>query len=382
MQDFEFHNPTKIIFGKNSLNSLAAEAGKLGKKVLLTYGQGSIKKNGVYDQVMAQLTGFEVQEFAGIEPNPRVETLRKAIAQAREFAPDLILAVGGGSVIDGSKLIAAATYYDGDAWHFLTKPGIEPQKYIPLATVLTLSATNSEMNSGAVITNWETHEKLFFEREQCYPVFSILNPEFTFSLPQEQIAYGVIDPFVHVIEQYINQTLDAGLQDRWAEGALLNLIEHGPQAIAEPKSYEHRAELMLSGCFVLNGILAMGTGQDWATHNIEHEVSAFYDITHAAGLAVILPNWLEVVAKQQKPEKLLQYGQRVWGLSGSEAEVMDGAIAKTREFFENLGVKTRLSDYNIDSKYFHTMVERLAVRGIGEVPLTAEQIREILEKSL
>lgn len=385
MQDFSFRNPTKIVFGKSSMDKIVSELTAitpLVKKVLVTYGQGSIKKNGIYDKVMKELNGFTVEEFDGIEPNPRVETLRKAITIAKEFQPDIILAVGGGSVIDGSKLIAAATHYSGDAWDFLLDWNLEPQKYIPLATVLTMSATCSEMNSGAVITNWTEYQKLFFERPQLYPVFSILDPQNTYTLPKEQIAASVVDPFVHVIEQYINTSLQTPLQDRWAEGLLMTLIENGPKAMDNPKDYDSRANLMLAGSMALNGLIVMGAGQDWATHNIEHEISAFYDITHAAGLAVILPRWMEVVAMTQKLPKLVQYGKRIWSLEGSDADVAKVAIDKTYEFFASLGCKMSLADFSINDEHFDTMVERLAKSGIGEIKLTAEQIRSILDKSL
>ncbi len=382
MRDFTFHNPTKLIFGETAMDNLAAETGKLGKKVLLTYGQGSIKANGIFETVVEQLAGFEIKEFGGIEPNPRVETLRKAIELAREFKPDVILAVGGGSVIDGSKLIAAATNYNGDAWDFMIKEGIEPTSYIPLATVLTLSSTNSEMNSGAVISNWETKEKLFFGREGCYPVFSILDPRHTFTLPAKQVACSVIDPFVHVIEQYITTCEDNPLVDRWAEGSLLTLVEEGPKTIAEPQNYEARSNVMLAGSMVLNGLLNMGAAEDWATHNIEHELSAFYDITHALGLAVILPHWMQVVAKQQKPGKLVQYGQRVWGLTGSDEQIMQQAIVKTREFFNSLGVGSKLSEFGITDEHFDTMARRLAAKKTGEIALNYEQIMLILRSSL
>lgn len=382
MDDFIFHNPVRIIFGKNAMAELGSHVAKFGKRVFITYGQGSIKKNGIYEEVMAKLKNCEIVEFGGIEPNPRVETLRKAIEEVRKFNPDLILAVGGGSVIDGTKLIAAATHYEGDAWDFLVKPGVEPTSYVPFAVVLTLSSTNSETNSGAVITNWTTHEKLFFEREQTFPQFAIMNPEFTYTLPQEQVAVSVIDPFVHVMEQYINTTSGADVQDRLAEGLLHSIIDNAPKALQNKTDYQARANLMLAGTLVLNGLISSGVGQDWATHNIEHEVSAFYDITHALGLAVILPRWLEVVAKEQKSAKLVQYGKRIWGLSGSDEEIMQAAIQKTYDFFKSLGVKMTLSEYGVSDEHFPTMVERLSSTKTGEIALTAVQIDAILRKSL
>jgi len=311
MKDFVFHNPTKIVFGKNSMDKIRENVDLYGKKVMVTYGGGSIKSNGIYDKVMEQLNGLEVMEFGGIEPNPRVETIRKAVELARKFEPDIILAVGGGSTIDGSKLLASAIYYEGDAWDIVKKQ-IKPNRFVPLAVVLTLNATGSEMNHGAVITNWTTNEKLFFGHDELYPKFSVLDPQNTFSLPKEQIAYGVVDTFSHVLEQYINTILDANLQDRFAEGILATLIENAPKAIEKPTDYSVRANLMWASTLALNTLIASGVNEDWATHMIEHEISAFYDITHAAGLAIITPRWMDVVAKVQKKDKMVQNEYGDW----------------------------------------------------------------------
>lgn len=382
MKDFTFYNPTKIIFGEDSMSRIGDKARLYGKKVLLTYGGGSIKTNGIYQKIKSELKDFEVKEFGGIEPNPRVETIRKAIKEYKEFNPDLILAVGGGSVIDGSKLLAAAMHYDGDPWDFLTNEDTEPVKYIPLATVLTLAATGSEFNNGAVITNWEKNEKLFFTKDELFPKFSILDPQNTFSLPKDQTAYGVIDAFSHVLEQYLQTTMNAPLQDRFNESILLTLIENAPIAIDKPDDYNARANIMLCATMALNGLTVSGTNEDWATHMIEHEISAFYDIPHAAGLAIITPRWMEVVGQEQKPRKLVQYGRQVWNLEGSDKEIMTQAIVRTYDFFLSLGVKMQLKDWQITNEHFDVIVNRLVKAKIGEFPLEEEKIKAILEKSL
>jgi alcohol dehydrogenase YqhD (iron-dependent ADH family) len=381
MNNFTFHNPTKIIFGTDSMDKISDNIKPLGKKVLVTYGGGSIKKNGIYDKVMKELKGFNVKEFGGIEPNPRVETIRKAIAMFKEFDPDIILAVGGGSVIDGTKLLCAAMFYEGDAWDYMIKENVQPTKYVPFGVVLTMSATGSEMNSGAVITNWEKHEKLYFGRKETFPVFSILNPEALYTLPKDQTAYGVIDTYSHVLEQYITTSENTPLQDRFGEGILQTLIENAPLALANPIYYVARANIMLSACMALNGLIRSGTNEDWATHRIEHEISAFYDIPHAAGLAIITPRWMNVVTNQ-KAQKLIQYGRRIWNLSGSNGEIIRQAITKTYEFFASLGVKMSLSDWGITKEHYPEMIERLVDGKVGETPLSRKQIEDILDNCL
>jgi len=381
MNNFEFRNPTKIVFGTDSMDKISSLIKPFGKKVLVTYGGGSIKTNGIYDKVMSQLKDFDVKEFAGIEPNPRVETIRKIIQDFKDFDPDFVLAVGGGSVIDGTKLLVASMHYDGDPWDFLVKESAEPKKYLPFGTVLTVAATGSEMNNGAVITNWQEHQKLVFMREGCYPVFSILDPQNTFSLPKEQSAYGVIDAFSHVLEQYLNTTKDAPLQDRFSESILKTLIENSQIVISDPQNYQARANIMLSAAMALNNLIGSGVDEDWATHFIEHELSAFYDMPHAAGLAIITPRWMEQV-KEQKAKKLIQYGTRIWNLSGSDQEIIDASIEKTFSFFKSLGVKMSLSDWNIDNQHFPEIIKRLVDLKIGETPLTAQQIESILNNCL
>ena len=381
MNNFELYNSTKIIFGTDSMDKIADQIRPFGKKVLVTYGGGSIKANGIYVKVMDQLKEFDVREFGGIEPNPRVETIRKIIEQYKDFEPDFVLAVGGGSVIDGTKLVISSMYYDGDPWDFLIKEGVQPKKYLPLGTVLTLSATGTEMNGNAVITNWEKHEKLALSKKEVYPVFSILDPRNTFSVSKDQTIYGIVDTFSHVFEQYINTEENAPIQDRFSEGILMTLIENSKKVLAEPENYEARANIMLSACVALNGLIGSGVSQDWATHDMEHELSAFYDIPHAAGLAIITPRWMKVV-KDQKSKKIIQYGKRIWGLEGNDEEILNKAIEKTYDFFKSLGAKMNLGEWNIGKENFPVIIERLTKAKIGEFPLTAIQIEEILSNCL
>lgn len=380
MRDCQFWNPTKIIFGKSALEKLRENIAEYGDKILLTYGQRSIKRNGIYQRVKKQLKGFKVNEFGGIEPNPRVETVRKALVKFKKDKPEFILACGGGSVIDASKLLAASFYYSGDPWDFLVK-NVEPRKYVPLGTVLTMAATGSEMNRGAVITNWERHEKLSFSKDENYPKFSILNPEHTFSVPRQQTAYGIVDAFSHVLEQYLHTEKDTPLQDRFSEGILLTLIENAPIVLRKPNDYQMRAKIMLCATMALNKVISVGTGQDWACHEIEHELSAFYDIPHGAGLAIITPRWMEVI-KGEKRDKLAQYGRRIWALKGKRTQIVDQTIRRTSAFFKSLGLKMTLKDWGIDAKNFEKMTAKLVKRGIGETRLSKSQITKILVNSL
>lgn len=380
MNNFVLYNPTKIIFGTEAMAQLAENVAVYGHKLLLTYGQGSIKKNGIYSQVMSQLRDFTVQEFGGIEPNPRLETLCQAIALAREFKPDLILAVGGGSVIDGSKLIAAGYGYNGDSWDIVTRK-VEVKNPLPLATVLTVAATGSEMDPYAVISKWETKEKRSFGANSLLPKFSILDPRHTFSVSREQTAYGIVDIFSHVLEQYINTTIGSPLQDRFSESILLTLVENAPKVLEELNNYEARANIMLCSTMALNGLIAMGVNEDWATYMIEHEISAFYDIPHGAGLAIITPRWMREV-KEQKSRKIGQLGKRVFGLSSEGKELLEGTVDKVTNFFLSLGLKLNLSEWGIDDKYFDIITDRLVKLEIGEFTLSRTQINNILRNCL
>lgn len=342
MHNFSFQNTTHLIFGKGTIAKLSKQIPK-EKRILITFGGGSVKKNGVYNQVINALNGYDVTEFWGIEPNPSIETLRKAIALGKEKGIDFLLAVGGGSVIDGTKLISAGLRYDGDAWD-LVKKGYYPDT-VPLGTVLTLPATGSEMNSGAVISRYETQEKYPFYSN--FPQFSILDPETTYSLPDFQIACGIADTFVHVMEQYMTTSGQSRVMDRWAEGLLSTLVEIAPKIKADKTNYDLMADFMLTATMALNEFISMGVTNDWATHMIGHELTALHGITHGQTLAIVLPGTLRVL-KEQKMEKLVQYGERVWGFSiGNMEQNADMAIRKTEEFFRSLGLATRLGEVNV-----------------------------------
>lgn len=342
MNNFKFQNPTQLIFGKGMIAELS-KAIPVGKRILITFGGGSVKKNGVYEQVIKALEGRDCLEFWGIEPNPSIETLRKAITLGKEHKIDFLLAVGGGSVLDGTKLISAGLLYEGDAWD-LVKKGYAKET-IPMGAVLTLPATGSEMNSGAVISRQETKEKYPFYSN--FPVFSILDPETTFTLPAHQIACGLADTFVHVMEQYMTTTEQSRLMDRWAESILSTVIEIAPKIRENPHDYNLMADFMLSATMALNGFIALGVTQDWATHMIGHELTALHGLTHGATLAIILPGTLRTF-RGQKQDKILQYGERVWHITeGTTDERIDLAIKKTEDFFRSLGLSTRLSEENI-----------------------------------
>ena len=347
MENFIFQNPTKLIFGKGMIGQLAKEI-PAGKRILVTFGGGSVRKNGVYDQVKEALKGFEVTEFWGIEANPKIETLRKAIELGKEKKVDYLLAVGGGSVIDG--------------------------------TVLTLPATGSEMNSGAVISRKETAEKYPFYSN--YPVFSILDPTVTYTLPPYQVACGIADTFVHVMEQYMTTPGQSRLMDRWAEGIVHTLIEIAPEVLRKQDNYELMSEFMLCATMGLNGFVAMGVRQDWATHMIGHELTALHGLTHGATLAIVLPGLWRTL-KQKKMAKLVQYGERIWHIDqGTDEERADKAIQKTEEFFKSLGLPTRLGDAGIGEETILEIQKRFTQRQVAfgeDQDVTAEIAGQILE---
>lgn len=360
MQNFEFRNPVKILFGRGQIARVDAEIPR-GARILMTYGGGSIRQNGVYDQVKAALAGRDLREFGGIEPNPCYETLMRAVQLVRSESVDFLLAVGGGSVIDGSKFIAAASVFPGEPWDMLTK-GARVERAVPLGCVLTLSATGSEMNTFAVISRRETGEKIAFGSPHMYPRFSILDPESTFSLPPRQVANGVVDAFAHVLEQYLTYPAAAALQDRMAEAILLALIDCGPRTLAEPAGYDARADLMWCATMALNGLIACGVPQDWTTHMIGHELTALYGLDHGQTLAAVFPATM-AARRADKREKLLQYAARVWGITGPDPErAIDAAIERTRCFFESLGVRTRLSDYGVPAEAAAVVAGRFAAR--------------------
>ncbi|MFI3279061.1 MAG: iron-containing alcohol dehydrogenase [Rikenellaceae bacterium] len=377
MYNFQFQNTTKILFGRGQIASLSAELPR-DKKIMVTFGGGSIKSNGVYDQVTAALEGFDYIEFWGIEPNPRVQTLRKAIAICKEQGVEFLLAVGGGSVVDGTKLISASILNNDEPWNIAT--GAAPVgECAPYAAVITLPATGSEMNRAAVISNNDTDEKFAFY--STYPQFSILDPETTFSLPAYQIACGVTDTYVHTMEQYLTEANVSPLMDRWAEGILQTLIELSPKIKADQHDYEQMSNYMFSATMALNGFIGMGVKQDWATHQIGHEITALTGLTHGHTLSIVMPALMSVM-REQKGDKILQYGERVFGITeGSRDERIDATVAATEEFFRSTGLKTRLSENNIGDDVAAEIVARFKARGtkLGEDKnITYDVVEKIL----
>ncbi|WNY82240.1 alcohol dehydrogenase [Cronobacter dublinensis] len=365
MNNFNLHNPTHIAFGKGAISELRSLI-PADSRVLITYGGGSVKKTGVLDQVYSALNGLEVLEFGGIEPNPSYETLMNAVELVRKEKVTFLLAVGGGSVLDGTKFIAAAAHYTAasDPWHILETRGSDITDAIPMGSVLTLPATGSESNKGAVVSRRATGDKQAFHSPFVQPRFAILDPVYTYTLPPRQVANGVVDAFVHTVEQYVTYPVNAKIQDRFAEGILLTLIEEGPKALEEPENYDVRANLMWAATQALNGLIGAGVPQDWATHMLGHELTAMHGLDHAQTLAVVLPAlWNE--KRNEKRAKLLQYAGRVWNITeGSDDERIDAAIAATRRFFETMGAPTRLSDYGLDGSSIPALLAKLEEHGL------------------
>jgi len=385
MQNFDFYNPTHIIFGKDRLDALETHVPANGK-VLIVYGGGSAKKSGLIDRIKAVLGSRKILEFGGVEPNPRYETLMKAVEMVNAENVDFLLAVGGGSVIDGTKFIAAASQYNGDARDIL-KGGYAPLPVdvtVPFGTVLTLPATGSEMNPTAVVTY--DHAKFFFSSPLLFPKFSVVDPTITFTLPQKQVANGVVDAFVHVVEQYITFPADGRVQDRMAEGILQTLIEVGGTSVSETENYDARANHVWSATMALNGLIGCGVPQDWSSHFIGHELTSLYGIDHGQSLAIVLPSLLEV-RKDKKHAKLVQYAERVWNIQGgNDDEKISQAIAQTRGFFEGLGVKTHLSQYGVTADQIPAIIGQLKAHGFSAMSetgdMTLDITQQILEKAL
>lgn len=381
MQNFTFSNPTKIVFGEGQIKEIANLV-PANARILVAYGGGSIKKNGVYEQVVKALEGKTWFEFSGIEPNPHYETLMKAVELVKKEKIDFLLPVGGGSVIDGTKLIAAAVNFDGEPWDIMAKH--QPfHSALPIGCVLTLPATGTESNGNSVITKAATQEKLAFGSPLVYPQFAILDPTTTYSLPPRQIANGAVDAFVHIMEQYLTYPVDAKVQDRFAEGLLMTLIEEGPRSLKEPTNYAVRANVMWAATMALNGLIGVGVPQDWATHMIGHELTAMHGLDHAQTLAVVLPAVMQH-QRDKKRAKLLQYGRRVWNLNHSDEDALiDAAIAATRGFFEQMGTPTTLSGYGVGRESIPKLVDMLVkheLLALGEHgAITPEASREILE---
>lgn len=385
MTDFEFYNPVRIFFGKDQISKIATQIPS-GNRVMMLYGGGSIFRNGLYEKVKDALKNFDVTEFGGIEPNPSYETAMRAVEIIKEKKIDFLLAVGGGSVIDATKFVAAAVPFRfGDPWNIIAK-NHPVTSAMPLGVVLTLPATGSEMNKNAVISRISTGEKRSFSSPFVFPRFSVLLPDAAGTLPRRQVANGIVDAFVHVTEQYVTYPVNAPLQDRFAEAILVTLIEEGPKAYENPADYEAMSNLMWCATMALNGLIACGVPGDWSVHSIGHELTAFHGIDHARTLAIVLPGLWKAL-REEKKGKLLQYAERVWNITqGSEDEKIDTAIKKTVSFFESLGIKTRLSDYGVKRDTIDRIVARFEERqtlALGDRGLTTLEVtRKALEYQL
>jgi alcohol dehydrogenase len=366
MQNFTFWNPTKLIFGKGQLDQLKTEIPQYGKKILLVYGGGSIKRSGLYEKVIQHLNamGAQIFELPGVEPNPRITTARKGIEICKKEGIEFILAVGGGSVIDCTKLIAAGAKYEGDAWDFVVKKSFATNA-LPFGVILTLAATGSEMNPGSVITNWETNEKYGWGSAVTYPKFSILDPVNTFTVPRDQTINGIVDMMAHVFEHYFHLEENTLFQDRMCESLLITVMETAPQLLNDLESYENRSTILYNGTMALNGMLSMGYQGDWATHNLEHAVSAVYDIPHGGGLAIIFPNWMKHNLTV-KPERFKQMAVRVFGVDSkgkSDEEAGLEGIQRLRDFWTSIGAPARLADYQIDDSQLELITDKAMIDG-------------------
>lgn len=383
MNNFTYCVPTDIRFGKNQIQCLPDELRKFGKKILLVYGGGSIKRTGLYQTLLELLEEYEIYELSGIEPNPKLSSVRKGVAICREHQIDMVLAVGGGSCIDAAKHIACGAYYEGDPWDLMLDRS-KMTKALPIAVVLTICATGSEMNSGAVISNEETNEKLEINGKILYPSISICDPSYLFTLPSKQTAAGTVDIFSHVLEQYFQPNDGAYLTDRLSEAVLKTCIKYGPLALKEPQNYEARSNLMWASTIGLNHLLTVGKGGAWSVHPIEHELSAFYDITHGVGLSILTPAWMNYVLCEDTVERFAMYAANVWDIRNEDVyQAAKEGIDKTAAFFISLGMPSKLSEVGIGEEKFKEMAEE-AVRtsGISErsyYHLFAEDIVKIFE---
>lgn len=386
MNNFNFFNPTRIVFGEGQI----AEINQLipdNARVLILFGGQSAKKHGTVDEVVRALGSRYFEEFGGIEANPSYTTLMRAVEQVRTNNLDYLLAVGGGSVIDGTKFVAAAVNCDGDPWqHILVDGAKDITSTLPFGSVLTLPATGSEMNANSVVTRYETQEKLAFNSPQVYPEFSVLDPTKAYTLPPRQLANGIVDAYTHTMEQYLTYPVDAKVQDRFAEGLLMTLIETGPKLLENPTDYNLQSNFMWTATLALNGLIGAGVPQDWATHMIGHELTALHGLDHAQTLAIILPSIMQE-QRAQKHDKLLQYAERVWNITdGDDDSRISLAITKTRDFFEQMGVKTRLGDYQIAADAIPTMIKQLGEHGLNQLgehgDVDLDKSRKVLEASL
>ena len=383
MNNFNFCVPTDIRFGRDQIECLPEELKKYGKRVLLVYGGGSIKRTGLYEKVQTLLKEFEIYELSGIEPNPKLSSVRKGVALCKEHKIDVVLAVGGGSCIDASKHIACGAFYEGDPWDLVLDRS-KVTGALPIAVVLTICATGSEMNSGAVISNEETNEKLEINTPLLYPALSICDPTYLYTLPAKQTAAGTVDIMSHVFEQYFQPNDGAYLTDRLAEAVLKTCVHYGPIALKEPENYEARSNLMWSSTVGLNHLLTVGKGGAWSVHPMEHELSAFYDITHGVGLAILTPAWMRYVLSDETVARFAMYARNVWDIEETDPyRAAQLAIDKTEEFFISLGMPSTLREVGIDHSRFAEMAEE-AVRTSGiasrsYVHLAKEDIVKIFE---
>lgn len=387
MLNFVYSIPTEIFFGEGKIKVLGKEIKKYGNKVLLVYGGGSIKKTGLYDKITNILkeNNIDFVELAGVEPNPRITSVREGIKLCRENNVDFILAIGGGSVIDCSKFIAGGYYYDGDPWDFFIGKG-NVTKALPLASILTLAATGSEMNRGGVISNLETNQKLATGHPTLSPKFSILDPTYTYTVPKNQTAAGAVDIMSHIFEVYFTPTKTAFLQNRMAEALLKTVFHYGPIAFNEPENYEARANLMWASSLAINGLLSYGKDTNWSVHDMEHELSAFYDITHGVGLGILTPVWMEYILNDDTVDDIAEYGINVWNLEVDKDKYKTAkeAINKTRDFIKSLGIPMTLREVGIGEEKLEIMAKQCAGDGtVGNYPpLTSEDILEIYKRAL
>lgn len=388
MNNFTFYNPTKIVFGRGTVSQLGELVRPFGNRVLLVYGGGSIKRSGLYDQVIGQLRqiGAEVYELPGVEPNPRLSSVHRGIEICREHDIPFILGVGGGSVIDAAKAIAAGVPYEGDVWDFYVRKA-KVESALPLGAVLTLAATGTEMNGNTVVTNWEEQQKRGMGSIHIYPKFSILDPELTYTVPADQTANGIVDMMSHVFEQYFSLTKDTPLQERLCESILKTVIENGELAVREPDNYAARANLMLCSTYALNGgMISVGMEQDWASHEIEHSISAVYDIAHGAGLSIVFPNWMKYVYRE-RIDRFVQYAVRVWDIDPagkSDDEIALAGIQATRDFFTRIGAPATLGEVGIGREKFDVMAADAVRFGpLGSFrKLEQADVKAILEMAL
>lgn len=388
MKNFSYQNPTKLIFGEGELEALRNELPQYGTRVLLVYGGGSIKRNGLYDQVLSLLQDMKIEvfELSGVEPNPRLTTVQRGIEISRDNGAEFILAVGGGSVLDCAKAIAAGVKYEGNVWDIITGKAAADDA-LPLGSVLTLAATGSEMNNNSVITNWETNEKCGWSSPATYPMFSILDPVYTFTVPRDQTVYGMVDIMSHVFEQYFHHVTNTPLQDRFCESLIKTVIETAPKLVNDLENYEHRETILYCGTIALNKSLGMGTQGDWATHEVEHAVSAVYDIPHGGGLAILFPNWMKHVL-DENVARFKQFAVRVFDISTEgktdRAVALEG-IEALRQFWNSIGAPARLADYGIGEENIEVMADKAMARRVvlGNFKrLTKEDIVSIYRASL